>query len=96
MENRPTPIYSYKYGVAKLTQAYQKSMALAGAVTWAVYADNANHKMDDFIGFAEIDQAANFYYRKGLEVNMKLSIFAGEWHRTCEEIRQMVRSPSWA
>ncbi|KAI9370298.1 hypothetical protein BJX61DRAFT_544778 [Aspergillus egyptiacus] len=34
----------------KLTQAHQKSMALAGAATWGVYADNAGHKMDDFIG----------------------------------------------
>ncbi|PIG83028.1 hypothetical protein AARAC_004924 [Aspergillus arachidicola] len=48
---------------SKLTQAHQKSMALAGAATWAVYADNANHKMDDFIGFAETEHAANFYYR---------------------------------
>lgn len=48
---------------SKLTQAHQKSMALAGASTWAVYADNANHKMDDFIGFAETEHAANFYYR---------------------------------
>ncbi|GAB1197492.1 hypothetical protein APSETT444_006787 [Aspergillus pseudonomiae] len=48
---------------SKLTQAYQKSMALVGAATWAVYADNANHKMDDFIGFAETEHAANFYYR---------------------------------
>lgn len=63
MENRPTPIYGYKYGVAKLTQAYQKSMALAGAATWAVYADNASHKIDDFICFAETNHAANFYYR---------------------------------
>ncbi|GKZ89287.1 hypothetical protein AnigIFM59636_011014 [Aspergillus niger] len=50
-------------GRSQLTQAHQKSMALAGAATWAVYADNANHKMDDFIGFAETDHAANFYYR---------------------------------
>jgi hypothetical protein len=48
---------------SKLTQAHQKSMALAGAATWAVYADNASHKMDDFIGFAETGHAANFYYR---------------------------------
>ncbi|KAL4900482.1 hypothetical protein BDW74DRAFT_170859 [Aspergillus multicolor] len=40
-----------------------KSMALAGAATWGVYADNAGHKMDDFIGFAETGHAANFYYR---------------------------------
>ncbi|KAI9035226.1 uncharacterized protein KD926_004258 [Aspergillus affinis] len=48
---------------SKLTHAHQKSMALAGAATWAVYADNANHKMDDFIGFAETGHSANFYYR---------------------------------
>ncbi|XRM44306.1 hypothetical protein ABZX51_007453 [Aspergillus tubingensis] len=48
---------------SKLTQAHQKSMALAGAATWAVYADNASHKMNDFIGFAETEHAANFYYR---------------------------------
>ncbi|KAL3429978.1 hypothetical protein BDV09DRAFT_189657 [Aspergillus tetrazonus] len=47
----------------KLTQAHQKSMALAGAATWGVYADNAGHKMDNFIGFAETGHAANFYYR---------------------------------
>lgn len=47
----------------KLTQVHQKSMALAGAATWGVYADNAGHKMDDFIGFAETGHAANFYYR---------------------------------
>ncbi|KAL4789706.1 hypothetical protein BDV19DRAFT_382899 [Aspergillus venezuelensis] len=47
----------------KLTQAHQKSMALAGAATWGVYADNAGHKMDDFIGFAETGHATNFYYR---------------------------------
>ncbi|KAL5042616.1 hypothetical protein BDW71DRAFT_211057 [Aspergillus fruticulosus] len=40
-----------------------KSMALAGAATWGVYADNAGHKIDDFIGFAETGHAANFYYR---------------------------------
>ncbi|PYH38086.1 uncharacterized protein BO87DRAFT_445857 [Aspergillus neoniger CBS 115656] len=50
-------------GRSKLTQAHQKSMALAGAATWAVYADNANHKMDDFIGFTETENSANFYYR---------------------------------
>ncbi|KAL4791641.1 hypothetical protein BDV19DRAFT_392855 [Aspergillus venezuelensis] len=47
----------------KLTQAHQKFMALAGAATWAVYANNSGHKMDDFIGFAETGHAANFYYR---------------------------------
>ncbi|THC89046.1 hypothetical protein EYZ11_011503 [Aspergillus tanneri] len=47
----------------KLTQAHQKSMALAGAATWAVYADNVSHKMNKFIGFAETEHAANFYYR---------------------------------
>lgn len=48
---------------SKLTQDHQKSMALAGAAAWAVYADNASHKMNDFIGFAETEHAANFYYR---------------------------------
>lgn len=48
--------------ILKLTQAHQKSMALAGAATWAVYADNPKHKMDDFINFAETGHAANFYY----------------------------------
>ncbi|GFF97992.1 hypothetical protein IFM53868_09586 [Aspergillus udagawae] len=48
---------------SKLTQAHQKSMAFAAAATWAVYADNASHKMNDFIGFAETEHAANFYYR---------------------------------
>ncbi|KAL4997513.1 hypothetical protein BDV10DRAFT_186108 [Aspergillus recurvatus] len=47
----------------KLTQAHQRSMTLAGAATWAVYADNSGHKIDDFIGFAETGHAANFYYR---------------------------------
>lgn len=48
---------------SKLTQVHQKSMALAGAAAWAVYADNASHKMNEFIGFAETEHAANFYYR---------------------------------
>ncbi|PKX90416.1 uncharacterized protein P174DRAFT_507133 [Aspergillus novofumigatus IBT 16806] len=40
-----------------------RSLLERAAATWAVYADNASHKMNDFIGFAETEHAANFYYR---------------------------------
>ncbi|KAE8334460.1 hypothetical protein BDV24DRAFT_156834 [Aspergillus arachidicola] len=49
----------------------------------AVYTDNANYKINNFIGFAETEHAANFYYRiipeiKGFGTNYEtVNIYSG-------------------